>query len=390
MAFLINRSTMHILIDKNIPYGESVFSTLGQVTALETGEILTAAVRRADLLVIRSETRVNAALLDGSPVRFVGTATIGTDHVDTEYLAARGIGFASAPGCNANSVAEYITAALLTLSQRLGFGLEGKSLGIVGVGNIGSKVVRVGQALGMRVMQNDPPLARQTGDARFLPLDALMEADIITLHVPLSRIGSDATYHFFDADRIGAMKPGSILINASRGAVVDTAAIRNALIEKHLASAVLDVWEKEPSINVELLSLVTLGTAHVAGYSLDGKVNAVRMIYHALCRHLEVQPTWAGWDRLPEPAASRISLPEQGGRREEILRRTVAQCYDIELDDRLLREMLAVPDDRRASYFMRLRTGYRMRREFFATMVKVPPTQREIGNVLRALGFIVE
>ncbi|RPH35611.1 DUF3410 domain-containing protein, partial [bacterium] len=244
-------------------------------------------------------------------------------------------------------------------------------------------------ALGMAVLQNDPPLARQTGESRFLPLKALMGADIITLHVPLSRTGPDATYHLFDAARTGAMKPGSILINASRGAVVETAAIRSALLEKHLAGAVLDVWEKEPAINAELLSSVTIGTAHVAGYSLDGKVNAVRMIYRALCGYLNMQPTWAGWDKLPAPATPNIPLPAQSGRREEILQKAVGHCYDIELDDRLLREMLAQPEDRRASYFMKLRTGYRMRREFFATTVDVPPGQREIGNALKALGFCV-
>jgi erythronate-4-phosphate dehydrogenase len=378
---------MRIVIDRNIPFGEPVFSTLGDVTALRTGDIQAAAVRNADILIIRSETKVNAALLDGSPVRFVGTATIGTDHVDTEYLAAHGIGFTSAPGCNANSVAEYITAALLTISHQLNLGLAGKTLGIVGVGNIGSKVVRVAQALGMKVLQNDPPLARQTGDARFVPLDALMEADIITLHVPLSRTGPDPTYHFFDATRIGAMQPGSILINASRGAVVETAAIRNALARKHLAGAVLDVWEKEPAINAELLSLVNIGTAHVAGYSLDGKVTAVRMVYQALCRHLDVLPTWTGWDTLPPPGSPRVSLPVQAGGPEEILRKTVAHCYDIELDDRLLREMLAQPEDRRADYFMKLRTGYRMRREFSATTIQIPPEQQQISGTLKALGF---
>jgi erythronate-4-phosphate dehydrogenase len=380
---------MHILIDRNIPFGESVFRTIGDVTQLETVNIDAAAVRDADILVIRSETKVTPALLEGSRVRFVGTATIGTDHVDTEYLAARKIGFASAPGCNANSVAEYITAALLTLSTRLNFHLAGKTLGVVGVGNIGSKVVNVGRALGMTVLQNDPPLARQTGDARFLPLDALMQADVLTLHVPLSRSGPDATYHFFDEKRIGAMKHGSILINASRGAVVETGAIRNALVNNHLQAAVLDVWEKEPAINPELLSLVTLGTAHVAGYSLDGKVNAVRIVYHALCKYLGVEPAWTGWDRLPVPAVSRFSLPEQSGTTEEVLRESVKQCYDIELDDRLLREMLLQPEERRSSYFMKLRTGYRMRREFFATTLTVRPDQRAVGSILKELGFRV-
>jgi erythronate-4-phosphate dehydrogenase len=380
---------MQIVIDRNIPFGKSVFSTLGEVTALDTVQIQPDALQEADILVIRSETKVNPGLLNGSPVRFVGTATIGTDHVDVEYLAARGIGFASAPGCNANSVAEYITAALLTLSHRFGFGLAGKSLGVVGVGNIGSKVVKVGEALGMTVLRNDPPLARQTGDSRFLPLEALMDADIITLHVPLSRSGPDATYHFFDATRIAAMKSGSILINASRGAVVETMAIRDALVRKHVRTAVLDVWEKEPTITAELLSLVSIGTAHVAGYSLDGKVNAVRMIYHALCKFLNVQPTWTGWKELPEPDVSRFLLPEQSGTKEVMLREAVSQCYDIALDDRLLREMLLQPEKDRASYFMQLRTGYRMRREFFATTVNASPDQQELCNTLKALGFSV-
>ena len=379
---------MHIVIDRNIPFGERVFSTLGEVTALETVDIQASAVRNADILVIRSETKVNAALLGGSPVRFVGTATIGTDHVDLDYLARCGIGFASAPGCNANSVAEYVAAALLTLSQRLRFSLAGKSLGIVGIGNIGSKVVKVGEALRMNVLQNDPPLARQTGNACFLPLDALMDVDVLTLHVPLSRTGPDATYHFFDAARIGAMKPGSMLINASRGAVVDTAAIGDALARKHLAGAVLDVWEKEPTINAGLLSQVTIGTAHVAGYSLDGKVNAVRMIYRALCDFLHVQPIWDGWDELPAPANPEISV-QVHGEREGVLQKVIAQCYDIELDDSLLREMIAQPEDRRAGYFMRLRTGYRMRREFFATKIDLPPEQRELTDTLKTLGFTV-
>ncbi len=185
------------------------------------------------------------------------------------------------------------------------------------------------------------------------------------------------------------MKPGSILINASRGAVVETSAIRNALVNKHLAGAVLDVWEKEPSINAELLSLVTLGTAHVAGYSLDGKVNAVRMVYHALCKFLGVEPTWSAWDRLPSPGVPKISLPNTGGKKEEVLRKTVAQCYDIDLDDRLLHDMLMQPEERRSSYFMKLRTGYRMRREFFATTVEVPPGSEEVGETLKALGFEV-
>ena len=169
--------------------------------------------------------------------------------------------------------------------------LENSTLGVVGVGNIGSKVVRMAEGLGMKVMQNDPPLARATGESRFLPLDALMEANIVTLHVPLTHEGQDATYQFFDANRISKMKLGSILINTSRGPVVSGEALKAALESGRLAGAVLDVWENEPEIDVHLLEHVNLGTSHIAGYSLDGKANGTAMIYKAVCEFLQLEAT---------------------------------------------------------------------------------------------------
>ncbi|MBM2845533.1 MAG: Erythronate-4-phosphate dehydrogenase, partial [Bacteroidetes bacterium] len=276
-----------IVVNRNTPAVVETFSRLGKVIALDTHEVTRESVRNADVLVVRSETRVDRGLLDGSRVRFVGTVTIGTDHVDLEYLAANGIGFASAPWSNANSVAEYITA-LLVWSKRTGEALNGKTIGVVGVGNVGSRVVRVARALGMNVILNDPPLARKTGDPAFLPLDELMGAGVLTLHVPLARSGSDATYHLFDETRLCRMKRGSVLINTSRGAVVETNALRAVLASKQLSTAILDVWEDEPGIDLTLLNNVMLGTAHIAGYSLDGKLNALRMVYGEVCRFLGV------------------------------------------------------------------------------------------------------
>jgi erythronate-4-phosphate dehydrogenase len=377
---------MRIVIDKNIPLAASAFKDLGDLVLLDTQEINSMAIKDADVLVIRSETKVGRQLLERSRVQFVATATIGTDHIDLDYLKSHEIGFANAPGSNANSVKEYILAALLVLSRRMGFTLHGKTLGVVGVGNIGSKVVKLASALGLNVLQNDPPLARKSGQSQFLSLDELMGADIVTLHVPLTRVGEDATYHLFDGHRIGAMKPGSILINTARGAVVETSALKDALRRGHLSAAVVDVWENEPSIDAELLQLASLGTAHIAGYSMDGKVNAVRRIREAVCRFLGDTSTWDPCGELPPPEATCIHL-DGGGGLEESLYTAVRQCYDVELDDGQLREMLGIPVEERMPYFVKLRTGYRIRREFSSVCVEVPPGPETMHRVIDSLGF---
>jgi erythronate-4-phosphate dehydrogenase len=377
---------MRIVIDKNIPLAASAFKSLGELVLLDTREINSTAAKDAEILVIRSETKVGRELLAGSRVRFVATATIGTDHIDLPYLESQGIGYANAPGSNANSVKEYVLAALLVLSRRGGFTLRGKTLGVVGVGNIGSKVVKMATALGLNVLQNDPPLARKTGQPQFLPLDELMDADIVTLHVPLTCTREDATFHLFDVRRIAAMKPGAILINTARGAVVDTRALKDALRHGHVSAAVVDVWENEPSIDAEVLQLVALGTAHIAGYSMDGKVNAVRMIREAVGRFLSDTSTWAPCGQLPPPEIPRIHLDGSGGV-EEMLHAAVRKCYDIEFDDRQLRGLLDIPVEERIPYFMTLRTGYRVRREFSSVLVEIPTDLEVVAEVIDAVGF---
>ncbi len=379
---------MLFVIDKNIPLGVEAFSTLGDVRTVETASFNAGIVRDADVLIVRSETRVTPALLETSRVRFVGTATIGTDHVDTRWLTTHGIGFASAPGSNANSACEYVVAALLEVAGRFGFALNRSTLGIVGVGNIGGRVARAAVALGMRVLLNDPPLARATGDPKYRPLVELMDADLLTLHVPLTRTGDDPTYHLFDTRRFAAMKRGSILLNASRGAVVETSALKDALLKLRLRAAALDVWENEPAIDTDLLLQTALATPHIAGYSLDGKVNAVRMIYAAVCRHFALRPAWdVPFDRLPVPRTTRVDLPAAAPADDAVLRNAVRQCYDITLDDRLLREIIVHPPPERAPYFMGLRSGYRVRREFFATEVTGGSTP--LRSVLATLGFTI-
>ena len=378
---------MRIVIDAKNAVGASLFRRLGEVRLAATPEITRETLLDADAVVVRSETRVDADLLEGTPVRFVGTATIGTDHVDTDYLRSRGVAFASAPGSNANAVAEYVAAALSVLCGRLRVEPSGLTLGVVGVGNVGGKVVRVAEAFGMSALLNDPPLARLTKDPRFLELDELMASDIITLHVPLTHTGQDATYHFFDSRRIGQMKHGAVLINTARGAVVETEALVDALRSGHLAAAVIDVWENEPSIDARLLELAALATPHVAGYSLDGKVNAARMIFEALCRHVGRQVSWDWEDDLPPPARAELTVVPDRRAPGRNLREAILACYDIEADDARLRGHGMQPGEAIADRFRRLRATYPPRREFFTTRVKLTPEDASLRRALLLLGF---
>lgn len=375
-----------IVVNRSTPFAVDVFSQIGTVIALESQEVTSEAVREADILIVRSETKVDKALLEGSAVRFVGTVTIGTDHIDTDYLDSKGIAFASAPGSNANSVAEYMAAALLTWAERTQKTLRGKAIGIVGVGNVGSKVVNVAQALGMIPILNDPPLARKGPAKDYVPLDALMDADIVSLHVPLTRVGEDKTVHLFDKKRIARMKRGSVLINTSRGGVVETSALQDALESSHLSGAILDVWENEPVIPTRLLEQVMLGTPHIAGYSLDGKLNALRMVYERVCRHLGVSPDWTVDAGAPE-GSSHVRVSSTLSADQSILGFAVRHSYDIELDDSLLRAALDVSRDDLGSYFMELRAGYRIRREFFNYNVGLDRSQISAVEALQQLGF---
>ncbi len=382
---------MLIVADENIPYVADAFAEFGEVRLVPGRAMNRAAVQDAELLLVRSITRVDDALLAGSRVRFVGTATIGTDHVDQAALAQREIRFQAAPGSNANSVAEYVAAALLTLSARMGGGLAGKSLGIVGVGNVGSRVVRVAQALGMEPVLNDPPLQRLTGESKYRPIDEVVGCDFITLHVPLARTGVDATWRLVDDAFLNRMQPGAVLLNTSRGAVVDNGALLAALESGVINAAVLDVWEGEPEIDTALLARVALATPHIAGYSLDGKVNGTVMLYEAACDFLGVRCSWDGSAQLPPPEHGRIMLDAVYQSDEAVACEAVLGAYPIERDDAALRSMVQRPHAERGAFFDGLRREYPVRREFFNSeaMVAAVPSARgaALVGMLCALGF---
>jgi len=261
---------MKIVADANIPFVKECFSSIGEVRVVGGREITPEVVADADALLVRSITPVDEKLLAGSKVRFVATATIGFDHVDIDFLGRNNIGFASAPGSNANSAAEYVIAGLLDIGQRFALDLEARSIGIVGVGNVGGRVAKKCEAMGMAVYLNDPPLKRQTGDAKYLPLEKLFDCDFITFHTPLTFEGPDKTYHLADEKFFKSLKQRCVFINASRGGVVDSSALKSDIRSGRLRAVMLDVWENEPDIDIELLKIVDLGTPHIAGHSLDG------------------------------------------------------------------------------------------------------------------------
>ncbi|HSL89423.1 MAG TPA: 4-phosphoerythronate dehydrogenase [Ignavibacteriaceae bacterium] len=374
-----------IVADENLAYAKDLFSQYGKVKLLNGRKITYLVLKDTDALIIRSITQVNKSLLAGTKVRFVGTATIGTDHLDMEYLKSTGIIFASAPGCNSYSVAEYVLASLLYTAIKNNFSLKDKSIGIVGIGNVGSKVVRFCEALGMKVLKNDPPLSRQGKLKDSVAFDDILETDIISLHVPLSFTGEDKTYHMLNEHNLRFLKHNSILINTSRGSVIDSVALRHINKEKNL-TVISDVWENEPDIDTELLKRVLIGTPHIAGYTLEGKVNGSLMIYDALADFLKM-------DRVPN-----ISLPVVNNNQflfdssvsiEESLNNIVKQIYNIEDDHSRLLEVNSMNDSEIGRYFDTLRKDYPLRREFNNYSIKMNKKDAGTEMLLRNLRFSV-
>ncbi len=370
-----------------MPYARDAFERLGDVVVRPGREIDAADVREATLLATRSTTQVNRQLLDGSSVRFVGTATIGTDHLDTDYLESRGIAWCYSPGCNANSVGEYVTTALLCLSQRHGFQLEGKTIGVVGVGNVGTRVVEKAAALGMRILRNDPPRERaESGASLFVSLPTLLsEADVVTLHVPLTHEGEDRTFQMADASFFDAMKPGAVFVNAARGAVVNTDALLAAMDKGQVSNAAIDTWEGEPDYRLDLLPRVDLATPHTAGHSYEGKVMGTVMVYREACRFLGREDDWDPFPELPPPPVPEIALDAAGLTDEAALWHITRRVYDIETDDQRLRAGASPAEH--AAAFDRLRSNYPMRREFRFTRVTVNNPRPSLMRKIGALGF---
>ncbi|MDU4351908.1 4-phosphoerythronate dehydrogenase PdxB [Phytobacter diazotrophicus] len=370
---------MKILVDENMPYAGDLFRRLGEVKAVPGRPIPAAELADADALMVRSVTKVNEALLSGTPIKFVGTATAGTDHVDEQWLQQAGIGFSAAPGCNAIAVVEYVFSSLMLLAERDGFDLRDRTVGIVGVGNVGGRLQARLEAWGVRTLLCDPPRADRGDEGYFLPLDALVrEADVLTFHTPLFKDGPYKSWHLADEEVISRLKPGAILINACRGPVVDNAALLRRLEAGQPLSVILDVWEPEPDLDVALLAKVDIGTAHIAGYTLEGKARGTTQVFEAFSDFIGKRQQVALDTLLPAPEFGRITL--HGPLDQSILKRLIHLVYDVRRDDALLRKVAGIPGE-----FDKLRKNYLERREWSSLYVQCDDDQA--ATLLQKLGF---
>jgi erythronate-4-phosphate dehydrogenase len=378
---------MQIIADENIPLVELAFANLGEVRTVAGRDLSHADLGEAEILLVRSVTPVNEKLLANSAIRFVGTATIGLDHIDLAYLHHRRIGFASAPGCNATAAAEYVISALLVIAERQGFSLADKTVGIIGCGNVGSRVLKKLTALNINCLVYDPPQQAQRGEFDYVDLETVLTADIITLHVPLKKNGRYPTYHLISEPVLEKLSPQVVLINTSRGAIIDETALLNWLAIHPKMTVILDVWKNEPDINPLLLQRAALGTPHIAGYSLDGKVRGTEMLYAAVCHYFQKSPVWQSQPSLPAPPLTRLVFSNQVDDNSAI-HTAVMACYDIRRDDAALRrlEQAIQPE----IFFDNLRKYYPIRREFDCVAIELPPEKNQLAKQLTGLGFQVE
>jgi Phosphoglycerate dehydrogenase and related dehydrogenases len=371
-----------IVIDEKIPFIKGVLEPYADVNYVEGAQIDSSLVANADALIVRTRTICNESLLKNSTVKFIATATIGTDHIDTAYCDAKGVFWTNAPGCNSGSVYQYIASVLSWLVMEKRMELENMTLGVVGCGHVGSKVARLGQLLGMKVLVNDPPLQRTRGGS-FISLDDLLQqADIVSLHTPLTRSGEDKTFHLINSVNLNRMKPSAWLVNSSRGEVVDGESLKTALDNKIIQGAVLDVWEHEPYISAGLLNQVNLATPHIAGYSADGKATATAMSVRALSRFFNLPlDTWQP-DSIPLPPQSTLlNIDAANKTLSQLFAEVVWATYAISDDNDRLRR--AVTD------FEKQRGNYPVRREFQAYTINLENGNGQLVDFLKALGFQV-
>ena len=378
------RNKIKILVDNNIPFLKGVLDNIVDIKYLSPNKITTQNVQDADALIIRTRTQCNESLLKTSKVKFIATATIGYDHIDTKYCDSKGINWINAPGCNSSSVMQYVASALFTLRASKNLDLSKLTIGIVGVGNVGSKVEKLAKLLGMNILLNDPPRKRKEGSSNFIDLQELTDAsDIITFHVPLNLSGIDRTYHMADKEYFSLMQ-NKIIINTSRGEVIDSDAMIQAINRKNISSAVLDVWENEPDIDQELLNIIDIATPHIAGYSAEGKANGTAVCVNAVTEYFDLnfQKKWYPQE-IPVPSnSSVIDIDCMDKTIQQILSEIILHTYSILNDDKKLRSSVET--------FEKQRNEYPIRREFPFYEIKLINGTEEIPELLIKLGFQIK
>lgn len=370
---------MKIVVDENMPLAEALFAEFGEVVRVQGRTLTAAQLTDADVLLVRSITKVNASLLSqANKLKFVGTATIGTDHVDKAYLAEKAIPFFSAPGCNKVSVGEYVISALLVMAEKYQFSLSGLSLGIIGAGNTGTAVAERAAALGIAVKLCDPP-KQQAGDPRtFVAYDEALQCDLVSFHVPLSRQGEHATFHLLDEQRIQSFRPEQILLNACRGEVWDNQAMLARQLSSSPLRLIMDVWENEPDILQTLVPYTEIATPHIAGYSLEGKYRGTYMLYEAFCQHFGHEITKQLQPMLPVADINTLSLSVDVD--ECILKKLIHLVYDVRRDDAIFRHKITQPGS-----FDEMRKKYPERREWSSLKIS---TEKN-NDIFIQLGFCV-
>lgn len=373
---------MKIVIDDKIPYIKGALEPFAEVVYLPGNKTTSDIVKDADALITRTRTICNEKLLKGSNVKFIATATIGYDHIDTEYCSEAGIEWTNAPGCNAESVNQYISSALFAWSMRKRIDLTDLTIGVVGVGQVGSRVAKTCEILGINVLLNDPPREREEGAEHFVSLETIRnQADIITFHVPLNMNGQDATYHMVNEEFLQHLAKKPLLINSCRGEVFDTEATIDAIEANDISGVIIDCWENEPDLDLELLNLAEYGTPHIAGYSKDGKANGTKMSVQAVSRFFDLSiDNWQP-QKVELPENTLIDIDGNQRREYSILAEAVLSTYDIERDDEMLRET--------PHLFEKLRGDYPVRREFDSFSIKAKNVDRSTLDKLKRLGFLI-
>ena len=372
---------LKIIADDKIPFLKGIMEPYVDIIYLSGAKTTAEDVKDADAVFTRTRTKCDESLLKNSNVKLIATATIGYDHIDTDYCDATGIRWVNAPGCNSWSVQQYITATIATLAYQRNLKLKELTLGVIGVGNVGSKVARAAEALGMRVLLNDPPRADKEGAEAFTDLDALLsESDIVTCHTPLTKEAPYPTYHLANDRFFGKMKNSAVFINTSRGPVTDTEALKRAIKTK-LSDYVLDVWEGEPVLDASLLAGAFIGTPHIAGYSSDGKANGTVACVHEFCSFfgLEALKNWFPESIPPPPMPTTFAIDGTGKSDEQIIYEAVSHTYPILEDSALLKNS---PDG-----FEEQRGGYWIRREFRNFTVNLKNVKETVSESLKGIGF---
>lgn len=398
---------MQIVADENIPLLEPFFSEFGEIRKVPGRAMTANDVKDADILLVRSVTQVNEALIAASPVKFIGTCTIGTDHIDLNYLDAlntarsenneQKVAFSSAPGCNAEAVVDYVLSAVSVLIDKRDQVFQDLTVGIIGVGNVGLRLRRRLEAMGVSVLAVDP-FKSPEDVGELSSLEEALKADVVSLHIPLTYSESlpeedaeHATHHLINAERLSQMKPDACLINSCRGSVLDNAALKDHMAENNEFESIVDVWEGEPNLDLQLMNRCMLATPHIAGYSLDGKMRGTEQVYQACCQTFGLPIRNKLAQLLPEPSIKKIkfgdSVPVH-----QALRTAIRAAYEIRVDDGIMRSTLlrteGEPEAMRAKFDM-LRKNYPLRRDIPTMRIEVPSKRQDLQHALEAAGFDV-